>query len=97
MRQRPALLALAGLLSVTLLAACSPIQAGQITEKVIEAERRYTTCTMVGKIPVCTWHTDDQDWRFDLRDNEDKEGWVYVTPETFDSYSVGDWVDFSND
>lgn len=88
---------LAGLALTAALVACSPISAGYITEKVIEPEHRYTTCTMVGKVPVCTPHTDDQDWRFDIRDNDDKDGWVYVTPETYDSHQVGDWVDFSRD
>ncbi|UVG35224.1 membrane protein [Microbacterium phage Cece] len=95
MKLRTALGPALALSLATLLVACSSISAGRITEKVIEPERHYTVCTPIGKIISCSNHHDDQDWRFDIAD-KDKEGWVYVTPETFDQYQVGDWVDFSD-
>lgn len=84
-----------------MLTGCSAIDEGVITAKVYEEESTYytTDCkawrtTAQGGM-VCsfygpTYHHDDADWRFDLRKGED-EGWVYVTPETYEMYEVGDY------
>lgn len=76
------------------LAGCSSISSGTITDKVHEPAHYNTSqvCHMAGKVMICTpvKTYDDEDWRFDLREG-DKEGWVYVTQETFDSYDIGNY------
>lgn len=102
MKLQSALPATVALLAVAVLAACSPIQAGRITQKDHEPSYTYSTmyCASYGPKGMCTvWmqqqHTAPEKWRFDIRDNDDKDGWVYVSSDTYDTYQVGDWVDFS--
>lgn len=90
-------------LGLLLLTGCSAINAGYITKKVAEPGNYVTTmsCTTIGEITTCTPITtyDDPDWRFYLVEKADplnkdrKTGWVYVTPETFDEYEVGDYFE----
>lgn len=76
------------------LTGCSSISAGTITNKVYEPGHYYSTmvCTPVGKVTVCNPinQYDDEDWRFDIREG-DKDGFVYVTEDTFNQYEVGDY------
>lgn len=80
------------------LAACSPIDRGTITEKVVEPESTIITQQCVAyRDGVCTtWIPqvihDDEDYRFDLR-NEDETGYVYVDRDTFDQYDEGDFYE----
>ena len=104
MTHRRTLLSLAGLLLTAALVACSPISAGTITQKTHEPSYMYSTtyCAAYGAKGICSywaqqWHTSPEKWRFDIRDNDDKDGWVYVSSDTYDSHQVGDWVDFSRD
>lgn len=89
---------------VLLLTGCSSIDSGTITNKAHEEARSYytTQCHHVGKVTTCypQYHYDDEDWRFDLREEVDpsdhKEpatGWVYVSQSTFDAYDVGDYFE----
>lgn len=82
------------LASILFLTGCSQISSGTITKKEHEPGNYYITtiCNLVGKVTVCTPITqyDNEDWRFDIHEG-DKDGFVYVTPETFDSYEVGDY------
>lgn len=79
-----------------ILVGCSPIRSGVITAKEFEPSRSYITtqCHLVGKVTHCTPITnyDDEDWRFDIKSEKD-EGYVYVTPEEFEQYEVGDYYD----
>lgn len=92
----PAVLA-AGLL----LTGCgSSISAGYITEKVIEPETTWIqyVCAGYDSKGVCIvqtpiFHTDDEDYRFDIKDDSGETGYVYVEYGTFESYQVGEWVD----
>lgn len=91
------LAALALVAAAVILAGCSSISAGTITNKVAEPGSYVTTqyCASYNKQGVCTvWMPqttyDDPDWRFDIRDG-DKSGWVYVSQDTFDRYEVGDY------
>ena len=103
MTQRRALTSLVGLLLISLLAACSSISAGWVTGKKYEPSYTYFTtyCAGYNSQGMCTawyqqWHVSPEKWRLDIRDNDGKDGWVYVTPETYDAYQIGDWVDFSD-
>lgn len=79
--------------SAAVLVGCSSIDSGTITAKVEEPGHYITTMSCSGTkvrtcVPITTYDTPD--WRFDIREGEDT-GWVYVTPETFDNYAVGDY------
>lgn len=74
-------------LALTALVGCSSISAGTITGK--EHEPRRTYFCSVKPLIFCT---DDEDWRFNIADGE-KDGYVYVSPETFDRYNVGDYFE----
>lgn len=80
---RPVVLLL--LASALALTGCSSIDAGTITAKENEPERRYV-CT-VKPLIFCT---DDEDWRFDITEGDDN-GWVYVDESTFAEYEIGDY------
>lgn len=75
---------------VLTLAACS-ISAGTVSGKVIEPERKYSTVHMVGKVPVTTWHTDDEDYCFNITDGEGKEGYQCVEKAEWDAINDGDF------
>ncbi|QNL30046.1 membrane protein [Microbacterium phage Quammi] len=79
-----------------LFTACSSIDRGTITAKVIEPAHTTvsTTCVPVGKVMVCTPHTiyDDEDFRFDIQ-LEDETGFVYVDEATFNQYDEGDFYE----
>ena len=93
------ILALLLLSATLLLAGCSAISAGRITEKVIEPANTWIQMVCSGyndkgfcSVWVPVYHYDDQDWRFDISDGE-QEGFVYVTEGTFNYYNVGDWFE----
>lgn len=79
-----------------LLTACSSIDRGTITAKVIEPAHTTisSSCVPVGKVMVCTPHTiyDDEDFRFDIQ-LEDETGFVYVDENTFNQYDEGDFYE----
>jgi hypothetical protein len=84
------------LISAFALTGCVGISAGTITGKVVEPERRYATTTMAGKVPITTWHTDDEDYCFELIDQASKDkdtGYQCVDKTTYDKFSVGDFFD----
>jgi hypothetical protein len=84
-------------LFILALAGCSGIKAGVITEKKYEESREYTVplCTQSGKVLICIpqHRTDDEDWYVGIVQGEDSN-WISVTQETYDSYEVGDYIDF---
>lgn len=80
-----------------LLAGCSAISTGRITDKIYTAP--YTTMHMqcisfsskgicTGQMPVYTNHPER--FRFNL-DNGRETGWVYVNELLYNTYNVGDW------
>lgn len=86
---------------VALLASCSSIDRGTITNKDHREGYYYTTytqqCTAYDKNGICTSyipipHQNYQQptWRFDIR-LEDENGWVYVSEDTYNNYEVGDF------
>jgi hypothetical protein len=90
----PAFVALA-----VLLTGCgSSISAGTITDKVIEPESTWVQMICAGynkdgmcisQVPII--HTDDEDYRFDIKDQDGDTGYVYVSYGTFESYQIGDY------
>jgi hypothetical protein len=68
------------------------ISSGTVTGKVVEPERRYSTTIMSGKVPITTWHTDDEDYCFDLEE-KDETGYVCVDYGTFENTQVGDYYE----
>lgn len=88
----------AALAATFTLTGCSSINSGTITNKTFTPAHNTTStmcyayikgmCTVW--IPTTTHHNDA--YRFDLRKG-DKTGWVSVTKDNFDKYSVGEcWV-----
>lgn len=91
------LAALAFVVGTLILAGCSSISAGTITNKVAEPGMYTTTQSCAGYnkdgacsvwVPITSY--DDPDWRFDIQEGDDR-GWVYVSQDTFDRYEVGDY------
>lgn len=91
------------LLGALILAGCSSISEGYITEKKHREGYYYTTTVCSGYKPmVCTPIIQymPESWWFDLVEQTDglngkepETGWVYVGPRTFDEYEVGDYYE----
>ena len=85
---------IAVLAAILLLAGCSAISDGYITNKTFTPS--YTTssvwCHLVGKVTICqpitTFHPDS--WQFDIK-KEDETGYVSVTEEEYNSYETGEY------
>jgi hypothetical protein len=75
---------------IVLLSACG-ISAGTVSSKVVEPERQYSTVQMVGKVPVTTFHTDDEDYCFNIVNDEGSEGYVCVEKTEWDTITEGDF------
>lgn len=104
---RGRLAAVAGAALLLLLTGCaSPIAEGYITEKNYKEAYSTTTlyCSMYGKYGCTLWQNQTnyypESWWFSIVESGDrvekgepKTGWVYVGPETFDSYEVGDYYE----
>lgn len=105
---RPVKTKLLALLAVGLfLAGCSSISEGYITEK--NHQDAYTTTTLIcasyGKYGCTSWIPSvvhhPESWWFSLVENtgasidqkDPKTGWVYVGPQTFEEYEVGDYYE----
>lgn len=103
MKLRSALGVTVALVLVALLAACSSISAGRITEKVIEPSYTWVqlVCVAYNKDAICTsqvpvYHTVPEKYRLDITDDSGEDGYVYVEYGTFESRKVGDWFDAGN-
>jgi len=59
----------------------------------------YSTSICSGKPVVCTPILNYQapTWSLDVYASEDEHGWVGVTESTYNSYNVGDFIDFRED
>ena len=74
---------------ILVLTGCTPPpQSGFIIAKDYDESRLYQ-CS-VKPLIFCT---DDEDWDLLIRNGE-HEGWVGVTPDTYEAYNVGDFIDF---
>lgn len=88
-------LGIIGLAIVALVVAgCSSISSGIITNKVYNPGYWYTTttCQLIGKTTICTPHTNymPETYRFDITDSG-KNGFVYVNGAAYNEYEVGDY------
>jgi uncharacterized protein YceK len=86
-----------GAIAMLALAGCSAIDSGTITQKDHHDDYYTTTmsCAAYSKqgfctlyVPITTHHPES--WRFDLTEG-DKDGWVYVSEDTYSHYAVGDY------
>lgn len=82
-----------------LLASCSAISSGRITDKNYSGPYSYVTyqCTAYRSNGTCminmpvTHHVEER-FSFDIEDGKDT-GWVNVNKYDFESYEVGDWYE----
>lgn len=97
MTKRRTLTLLAALFIGMLLAGCSAISAGTITQK-NHSEGYYLTTTYCASydskgycsmyLPRQTWYPPS--WSFSLKNGE-KTGWATVSEDTYGNYEVGDY------
>lgn len=81
-----------------LLVGCSSISSGYITAKKYQPAYTYTTqqCASYNAKGVCTvWmpmtHHVDEKFKFDIRNDNQENGWVYVSQGEYDHYQIGDY------
>lgn len=81
-----------------LLVGCSSISSGYITaKKYHEAYDYYTmSCAAYNSKGVCmtwvqVWHHVKEKWSFDIRNDNQDTGWVYVSESEYNSYGIGDY------
>lgn len=96
--KKPILILVACFLAVAViafLAGCSSIQSGTITSKDHRGAFTTTSCTMVGKVLVCTPIFHPATWWFNIQgpdqNGETQTGYVYVDEPTWNAYEVGDY------
>ncbi len=95
--KRKAAMAVVALVAAFMLTACGGPDHGTVHDKSHSPEQWISTtyCHPVGKVTVCNPQMvhHPESWSLDVY-NGDEHGWVDVTEETYDSYNVGDFVDF---
>lgn len=90
----------AAALAVMLLAGCSPISSGTIESKDSGGDYYYTTmqCSYYNAKGLCQIWIPVQNyappwWSFNLVNRKGDKGWVYVTEDTWNNYSVGQFYE----
>jgi hypothetical protein len=82
----------AAAVSAVLISGCSYPSTGTVIGKHYEPKRTYSSCSLVGKITVCSPRTDDEDWVVTLR-NGDTEWDEEVSEDYYNAVENGDrWV-----
>lgn len=81
------------LLSLLACACECPITQGAVIGKNFRPSSRYSTVTVVGKVPVTTWHTRPACWEVSIRDGSSFATGC-VPQKYYDNLNLGDtaWI-----